>query len=139
MQRRKLNAILYAAQNFVIDQDGMGETLAAVDDAMAHGIDIRNASDFADAGILRASPAQYQIDSRARVPERSRRSLRRAPFSAERNNRLAADALDQAAREPPVAILRDALQIRFDQLKLNRRAAAIKDENDHKRTVISDE
>jgi len=57
--------------------------------------------------------------------DRRSRALRRASLGSECDYSSAADAFDDAVREPLVRVLLDAFQICANQLKLDRRAATV--------------
>src|SRR5437868_13631078 len=54
MERREINALFNAAQDFVCDQDRMCEPLAAVHNAMPNRLHVRDALHFSDARRFRA-------------------------------------------------------------------------------------
>jgi hypothetical protein len=53
------------------------------------------------------------------------------PSRLQRDDRLTADALHHAAREPPVARLGDRRAVGVDELELERRRAGVQDEDAH--------
>ena len=96
----------------------MGEVFATVHDAMAHGVNISNAFDGTDR-CLSARPTDDQFDSRLRIAERRSGNFLFVPFRVKRDYGFAADSFDTAAREPPVRIARNCVQISSNDLKLH--------------------
>lgn len=50
----------------------------------------------------------------------------------EREDRLAADALDLAVRHPAILVGLDSVMVKFGELKLERRRPSVEDENLHR-------
>src|SRR5215472_4177367 len=125
VQRRKIDAAFNAAHDFVVDQHRVRKLLATMHHSMTDRVNISHAADSFDAGFFAADPMHNQIDGRARIAERGGRLLRRTFARSQRYQGFAADAFDFTPRQATISLLFDLLQIRFDQLELDGRAAAI--------------
>src|SRR6185295_10126396 len=67
VQRRKLDAIFDAAQDFVVDQNRMSKTLAAVNHAVSDGVNVGDAVYAVDAGGVRCRPSNNEVNGRSHV------------------------------------------------------------------------
>jgi hypothetical protein len=110
----------------------MSELLAAVNYAMADGMNVGDALNILYVGIIRAGPANDEIDSRAGVSERLGHSLLFAAFALKRDDRFSPDSLYRAASEASIRVLLYQAKVSGDQLKLDRRTSAVEDEDVHK-------
>ena len=54
VQRRQVDAVLDSLQHFVRDDRRFGELLAAMNHAVPHGVNVRNAPNFGNARIVDA-------------------------------------------------------------------------------------
>src|SRR5437763_16915524 len=77
------------------------------------------------------------LNGRAVIAQRSRTANRRPLRRRDSEDRLAADALVLAARQPLVLALAHALGIRAHELELQRRRTGIEDENIHQVPSVS--
>jgi len=127
MQRRKLDAILDAAQDFVVDQDRVSEALASVNHSMTDGVNVGDAMDAVYAGGFGSRPSNDEVNGRSHVSKRFCEPSMLAAFRLKRDDSLAADALDRASSESPVLITGKSIEIGCYELKLDRRASAIED------------
>jgi hypothetical protein len=109
----------------------MSEAFAAVNDSMADGVNIADAVDAFDAGRLGSRPSNNEIDCGAHIAKRFGQALLLTPLGFEGEDRFAADPFDTAPREPLVVVASDGLEVGCDELKLDRRASAVEDENVH--------
>ena len=110
---------LHRAQHVLVDQDGLGEALAAVDDAMADGTDLVHGGD--DAVFRVGQRAQHLAD---RLGVGGHRQLLRVADGSAGQLRLIgkaavkADALAQPLRQKHT-------RLRVEQLVLQRRASCV--------------
>ena len=68
MQRRKLDAVFDAAQNFVGNQCRFGKFFAAVNDSMPDGVNIGKAFDFVNSRLVRSNPPDNRFNRRFYIP-----------------------------------------------------------------------
>src|SRR5215213_2383331 len=102
-----------------------------MDHAMAHGMNVCDTLYLVDAGICRDGPTKNNLHCGTCVSDRLSETLRRFTFSSECHDARAADAFNQPVGQTLVGVLLDSLEVSSDQLKLDRRAAAIKDQYIH--------
>ena len=72
VQRREVDAVLDLVDHRVVDEHRAGQLLAAVDDAMADGVDVGERLDARHRGLGRDQPAQDVIEGGAVVAQRRR-------------------------------------------------------------------
>src|SRR5690606_7080376 len=132
VQRREVDHLLDLAQHDRIDLHRLAEPLTAVNDAVADRIDVAHRGEVG-ARLLAGEPAQHGVDCRPVVADRPRR-LQTAIPRAEAQQRLTADALDDAACESLVRVVRHALLVRAHELELECRGAGVQDEDVHRFT-----
>ena len=70
MERRKLDAVFDAAQNFVGNQCRFGKFFAAVNDAMPDGVNIGKAFDLVNFGSVGGNPPDNRFNRRFYIPNR---------------------------------------------------------------------
>ena len=70
MERRKLDAVFDAAQNFVGNQCRFGKFFAAVNDAMPDGVNVREAFYLVNFGSVGGNPPDNRFDRRFYIPHR---------------------------------------------------------------------
>src|SRR5215510_1971574 len=99
-----------------------------MDHAMAHCMNVCDALDLVYSRIFRDGPTKNHLHCGARVSNRLGEPLRRFTFRSESHDARAADALDQPVGQTLVGVLLDSLEVSSNQLKLDRRAAAVKDQ-----------
>src|SRR5438132_674602 len=75
VQRRQIDALVYAPKHLLIDQHRMSELLAAVDYSMTDGVNIGNTSHFIDAGRFGANPVYDHVNGRAGDAQRRSRAF----------------------------------------------------------------
>src|SRR6185503_21116699 len=98
---------------------------------MADCLYVADTPDFSDARFFRGSPPDHEINRGSHIPQRLCGCLRRVAFHLERYDGFASDTFDRAARQPPVRVLRNQINIGSDQLKLDSRAAAVENKYIH--------
>ena len=91
------------AQHLVVDQHRVREALAAVDDAVADGVDVADARRPRRSPDRRDDPAEDVVEAARWSRSGAVRPDGGAPSARRVIRRLAADALDDAARELPSA------------------------------------
>lgn len=95
---------------------------------MTDRMDIGDGGDRIDARFLGHDPAQDAIHRGAVVPQ-GRVLVDDSPaFGLEPQERVAPDPLDQTARQPPVGVAFDPLEIGVDDLKPERGRPAIENQ-----------
>jgi len=130
VQRGERRALLEGSHDGVVDLDGAGELLAAVDDAVADGVDLLHGGDHTILG------AGQLVDDRGDGfgVRGHRQVLVKDGFAADERGVLQmaveADALAQALGQ-------DVLGLHVDQLILQGRAAGIDDKNFHSQIPFS--
>src|SRR5215217_438350 len=102
-----------------------------MDHAMTDGMNISDTSNFRDPGFFRDGPTQNHVHGRTRIADWFGEALRSLPFSGERDDTGAADALDESMGQALVGALLNELEVGRDQLELDRRAAAVKNQHVH--------
>src|SRR6185369_17562954 len=70
VQRRKVDAILDAAQDFVVYQNRVSESLTAVNHAMSDGMNVGDAVYAVDAGGFGRRPSNDEVNGRSHVTKR---------------------------------------------------------------------
>jgi hypothetical protein len=118
VQRREVDAVLDLLQHGVIDQDGTVELLAAMNDAVAHGVDVGERAEAGNRGFRRDQPAQDVIQGLPVVAQGGGEALRRAALGVQGEQRLAADPLDQPAGQLAVRFALDGFEVRGNELEL---------------------
>src|SRR5689334_18927618 len=103
---------------------------------MAHRMNVGNAGDLAQARFFAHRPTQDHLHRSACISDWFGETLRCVAFGSKPDDPCAADALDQTSCQALVGVLLDALEIGRDQLKLNRRAAAVENEYVHWLTFV---
>jgi len=131
VQRREVDAVLDLVDHRVVDDHRAGQLLAAVDDAVADGVDVGERLDTRHPGLRRHQPAQHVVEGGAVVAQRRGPPHRRLALGAQGDQRLAADAFENAARQRAVLVAIDHLEVGRDDLELERGAATVEDEDVH--------
>ena len=98
---------------------------------MAHRMNVTNTADAAEARLLTNRPTKNHLDSRTRVSDWFGKTLWSLSFRCKRNDSRAANAFNQPMGQTPVSILLNLLEVSCYQLKLDRRAPAIKNQHIH--------
>ena len=130
-KRSEIDAVLDSLHDFVGDQNGIREALAAVHHAMSDRVNVGHALDFRNAGIRRGRPANDEIERPGNVFQGCGELLFGAVALLHGDDRFGADSLDFAAQQANVLILADPLKIGGDDLKLQAGAAGVENENVH--------
>src|SRR6185369_17029498 len=99
--------------------------------AMAHGMNVGNASNLVDSRFFRDGPTENHLHGGTRVSDGLGETFWRFTVRRKRDDPGAADTLDQPVGQTLVRVLFDSLEISRNQLKLDRRTAAIKDQYVH--------
>src|SRR4030095_1228273 len=131
VQRCKLDAIFNAAKHLVRNKDGVRESFASVHHSMSDGIYISDTVNDAD-GWFGCHPSNNEINSIAQISESFCEALLCLAFGLKSNDRLTADTFDYPACQAPIFIPGDRVEVGDDQLKLDARASAVKDQDVHR-------
>jgi hypothetical protein len=70
MQRRQVDAVFNCPDDFVGNQHGLFEALAAMNHAMTNRLNVGNAFDLFNACFRRRSPARDEVNCRIDVTQR---------------------------------------------------------------------
>src|SRR6516164_1910176 len=115
---RQINAVFDSLQYAVIDQGRFFECLAAMHDAVSHGMHIRSAFDLGDARSIGSNVSEQVVEGRTHVAQWRGLSLARFVAIPGLDDRFAADSVDFPAQNPIILVLLDSLRICRDDLKL---------------------
>src|SRR5215203_3487050 len=99
--------------------------------AMANGVNIADTLNLVHSQLFRDRPTKNHLHGCTRVSDRLGKSLWRFAFSSKRHDAGPADTLNQSVRQTLVRVLLYSLEVSSDQLKLDRRAPAVKDKYVH--------
>src|SRR6476659_2878728 len=132
MKRCKVDTILNAAQNLISDHHRVTELLAAMNYPVPNRVNISHTVHRSNARFIRDNPTQNHVHCSASISDWRSGTLWRVALVGEGNNGCSANAFDDAMRDTHVGVLFDALKIRGDQLKFNRRAAAVEYQDVHR-------
>src|SRR6185503_6671741 len=108
----------------------MCEVFSAMHDSMSHSMDICNALDRINRSV-RTSPTKNELDSALSVSNRRGREFLVVTLRLQRDDGFTADSLDGSTRKSLIGIASNGVEIGRDDLKLDRRATTIEDENVH--------
>jgi len=133
VQGRELDAVFNTSQNFIRDQNRVRELFATVDHTMTNGMNVGNTTDLTHSRFLADGPTKNHLNGRTRIPDWFRESLRRFVFGREGYDAGATDAFNESMGQTLVSVLLDSLEIGRDQLKLDRRAAAVENQYVHQK------
>src|SRR4051812_16805531 len=97
---------------------------------MADRLDLSDGADDR-ARLLGREPGDHVLDRAAQVADGCGVACRDAVGATQRDDRLAADALDLPARELLIGMRANSLGVRAHQLELDRRRAGVDDEDVH--------
>ena len=131
MQRRQVEAGLDAGEHVVVDPDRGLEPLAAVHDAVPDRLDLGAVTEDPDLGAReqreRFLDGDLVLEDLFGLLERPR------PVGLVLDDRGPADVVDQPLRQRAVAAGRRGVGVGLHQLELERRAAAVEDQDLHRR------
>ena len=96
MQGRQVDTVFNALQYLVGNDGGFAKYLAAVHHAVPHGMDVAQAADFGQSGLIGRQPSEHVIERRRRVANGRRDFLARAVTRLNRDDGLTADPLHRA-------------------------------------------
>ena len=124
MQRREIHAVLDLADDALVDPGVGAEALPSVHDTVADRVHLARGADHLGAGAGADEPAHHPLDRAGVVADRLRVLAGFSVVGFVGAQRLPADTLDDAAREPD-------LGHGVHELELERRGAAVEDEHVH--------
>jgi len=131
VQWSKVDAALDAFQHFVGDQRRFMKQLAAMNHAVAHGVDIGRAANLRHAGFIGHSPANHVIERRGSIAQGCRQFLRGTVGGLQRKDGFAADVLHFAAHQSLIGVFLDAFGIGRDHLKLQTGTSRVQNKDVH--------
>ena len=123
VQRRQVGERLDGLHHLVVDERRLGEAVAAVDDPVADGVQGAQQA-------YRFQPVEHASRGLIVVGHGGGLLEGFAALDRELEGRLPADAIHDAAGQPPL-LAGAAVAVGLDELELQRRAAAVDDENLH--------
>jgi hypothetical protein len=132
VERGQVGERLEAVAHLVGNEHRRGEMFAAVNDAVAHGVDVGDPREGCLVpGSIRGEPRDDVRDRGGVIANGRGGGGLLAAAASHGEDGLTADALDLAAGEADVTRAGDGCVVGIDELELERRRSDVEDENPH--------
>jgi hypothetical protein len=132
VEGREVDAVLDAFEDLIVDESGLAELLAAMNDAMSDGINVGSALNFRDGRAIGSDVADEVFEGGRDVAQGSGESLGGLLAVANMDDGFAADAFNFAAADAVVFVLFDSIEVGRDDLEFEAGATRIQNQDIHR-------